>query len=109
MRCSTQLNRTTSGLACAQPLQPIGESLVETPNDGSGARWPGSTAPADCASRKRYDEISPASVESLTWPVVELLAFSDVISAASVTPAMTLLRTIAIRSSIKVNPPSRAD
>ena len=31
----------------------------------------------------RNDEINPASVESLTWSVVELATFSEVISAAT--------------------------
>ena len=91
---------TRGGGAWVQALQ----SVLETPTVVSRTAVVGTVAPADCASRVRKAAISPASVESLTSAAVELTTLSEVTSAATMTPPIMVLSTIAMINSTRVNP-----
>src|SRR6185295_8366486 len=116
---SSQLNRTTKaagfgepsgrntpGMYCVQPAQSGADGSAEMPSEGLGRPVVGSMPPDDCASRTRNVEINPVSAESPTESVVDLATLSDVINAATTTPAIKELSTMAITISMSVNPVS---
>ena len=101
---SVQLKRTFVVPAGTAPqFQPPESPVVETPS-ALGFPVAGSMPPADCASRKRNEEINPVSDEALICEVDDRTTFCEVNNAAVITPTINALRTSEMVTSTRVKP-----